>query len=109
MSEPPTKKMKNNNNQGASKEDLDEDFLNWKDYMKKEQTKLVAGWTDETWVQFWVMANQQEISPTVDTVIDGLEDLRHGDAILDQKQRLSQPSNNGGFHEKCAGCKGMTG
>ena len=85
---------------GASKEDLDEDldFLKWKDYMKKEQTKLVALWTDEDWVEFWAMAKQQEISPTVDTVVDVNEALRHKVAILIQRQGLSQSSNIDGFH-----------
>jgi len=105
---PPRKRMKKS--PGASKEDLDEDldFLKWKDYMKKEQTKLVALWADKDWVEFWAMAKQQEISPTVDTVVDVNEALRHKVAILIQRQGLSQPSNSDGFHEFCIGCDAKT-
>lgn len=105
MSEqPPYKKRKNS--QGASKEQ-DDEFSNFKRYQL--QQGIGTEWNDATWLEFFNMAKQQEISPTVDTDIDGLEGLRHEDALLNQRQRLSQPNNSVGFHEKCAGCPEMTG
>jgi hypothetical protein len=107
MSEqPPYKKRKNS--PGASKEQ-DDEFSNFKSSLL--QQGLGTEWNDATWLEFFNIAQQQEISPTVDTDIDGLEGLRHEDALLNQRQRLSQPNNSVGFHEKCrkAGCPEMTG
>ena len=88
MSEqPPYKKRKNS--QGASKEQ-DDEFSNFKRYQL--QQGIGTEWNDATWLEFFNMAKQQEISPTVDTDIDGLEGLRHEDALLNQRQRLSQPN-----------------
>ncbi len=107
MSEPPTKKMKNNNNQGASKKDLDDGFSTFKNSLEAEG--FGENWNDDFWQELWRTAQQQERHPTVDTDVDILESLRHQDAISIRKRELSSARQVDGFHEKCVNCLEMTG
>ena len=107
MSEPPTKKMKNDNNQGDSKEDLDDGFSSFKSRLEAEG--FGENWDDDDWQEIWRTAQQQEISPTVDTAVDGLESMRHRDAISNRRRKLSSARQVDGFHENCVLCGDMTG
>ena len=107
MSEPPTKKMKNDNNQGDSKEDLDDGFSSFKSRLEAEG--FGENWDDDYWQEIWRTAQQQEISPTVDTAVDRLESMRHRDAISNRRRELSSARQVDGFHENCVLCGDMTG
>ena len=103
MSERPTKRMKNNNNnQGDSKEDLDDGFSTFKSNL--EAQGFGENWDDDYWQELWSAAQQQEISPTVDTAVDGLENLRLVNALEQRKEQLSSARQVDGFHEICRKC-----
>ena len=105
MSERPTKKRKNN--EGASKEDLDDGFSTFKSRLEAEG--FGENWNDDVWQELWRTAQQQERHPTVDTDVDGLESMRHRDAISNRRRKLSSARQVDGFHENCVNCQEMTG